>query len=111
MEVKEKVIAFVKPYGEADRRSIGGFIMFVEGPTVQFEFEQVGSFLDEWMIPNIPQFPGIMVWEGVCENSAMAQWDNEWEPRFNGKWRNPTAKELWELRAGGSLTKENTSAE
>ena len=106
MKAKEKVIAFVQPYGEADRRSIGGFVMFAEGPTVQFELEHTGPFLDEWMIPEVPKSSGIMVWEGVCENAYLAQWDNEWEPSLCGEWRNPTARELWELRAGGSLTIE-----
>lgn len=108
VESTELVVAFVRPYGSPDRRRIEGYVIYAKGAIVEEELTYQGPGLDDWIIPEVPVLSGIMVWEGVCENTGSVafggEYDCEWEPRLRGAWRKPTAKELWELMPGGRFT-------
>lgn len=101
----QRVIAFVEP---PTRTSLGayneGYVLRVEGEFVKSELTNQGNCLGDWFIDELTpsDVTGILVWEGKCENSGSAclrdSSGEAWEPRFSGKWRAPTAFELWSLK-------------
>lgn len=101
----QRVIAFVEPPA---RTSLGayneGYVLKVEGEFVKNELANQGNCLGDWIIDELTPsgVTGILVWEGKCENADL-QFGRDpsgeaWEPRFSGKWRTPTAFELWSLK-------------
>lgn len=96
----EKAICFVKArrrYGESMYND--GFVLLAVGEVVTHEMSMQGNGLEDWLIndPTPDGITGILVWEGTCENKWNMHNGCEWEPRLQGKWRRPTAHELWSL--------------
>lgn len=95
-EEKQYIIAYCAP-----SRSLSGFaynygyVMHVKGVFVEEELEQQGPDLDLWDLTIPPDdTKGILVWEGVCENGWCTNHGADWEPRWDGKWRNPELTDL-----------------
>ena len=95
----EIVIAFVEPTRNADRAYNNGHVLFAKGSVVEFEMSMQGRNLEEWLIDEVPAdgCVGILVWEGECDNRWCMNHGADWEPRLRGRWRKPTAIELWSL--------------
>lgn len=75
-----------------------GHVLTVEGECLTFELKNQGSCLDDWCLDLTPHgYTGILVWEGQCTNKWSMYHGGDWEPRLEGRWRKPTAKELWSL--------------
>lgn len=100
-ENTEKVVAFVDPVQHGRRPYNNGYVLSATGPAVEFELEQMGRSLEDWLIEEIPgdgcPCVGIMVWEGECENAWCMYHGSDWEPRLRGAWRKPTTEELQAL--------------
>ena len=95
---KQTVIAFVEKYIAWDEVNLGGHVLRWSGRFVEQEQKLQGRDLSQWLIHNMPPASNvIMVWEGVCENDWCADHGADWEPRFRGQWRKPTADELQSL--------------
>jgi hypothetical protein len=95
---KQAVIAFVEIHTFGGEPHIGGYVLRWHGRFVEQEQKIQGRDLGQWLIHDMPPAPNmIMVWEGVCENDWCERLGGDWEPRFHGKWRKPTADELQSL--------------
>lgn len=95
----EKVIAFVEPVQTSLRRHNDGYVISAVGEVVESELSYQGRHICDWLIDEIPAdgCVGVMVWEGECENKWSMHHGGDWEPRLTGRWRKPTAHELWSL--------------
>ncbi|MFO0383265.1 MAG: hypothetical protein ACK506_16300 [Pirellula sp.] len=95
-EERQLIIAYCAP----SRSSLGyaynyGYVMYASGKFVEQELEDQGPDLDLWDLDIPPNdAKGILVWSGVCENGWSANHGADWEPRWEGKWRNPELMDL-----------------
>ena len=98
----EVVAAFAKPRKQyTNYQHNDGHVLYAYGQIVTMEREQQGDCLDDWILDLTPEgCTGILIWEGACTNKWCMNHGDEWEPRMEGRWRKPTATELWAIANG-----------
>lgn len=77
-----------------------GIVLFVDGPIVGNELDN-STYTDDWLTGNPPS-SGVWVWEGSGYHSYQFYDGDYSDPSLEGKWRRPTAKELWSISHGRS---------